>query len=231
MFKSIPRAGWWVAAAFVALLAAARFIGPPHPDAVADGAASLPVATPPGITLQQRTVLGRVRVATLAEMVFADSLGMSLYSHDKNGAGTVNCPAECAAIWSAALAPSTATATADWTLLNRPDGTQQWVYRGAPLYRYANDKAVGDATGDGADGGHWHVAVFNPGAGMVLPDGVAVREIADAGGAGLVGSEGLTLYAFRADASHPAPTCDSADCRPQWIPLEAPAIGNAVGQF
>jgi len=66
---------------------------------------------------------------------------------------------------------------------------------------------------------------------MALPDGIAIREIADAGGVGLVDSLELTLYAFEGNASHPKPSCDAADCARLWVPLEAPEIANAVGNF
>jgi predicted lipoprotein with Yx(FWY)xxD motif len=75
------------------------------------------------------------------------------------------------------------------------------------------------------------VAVFRPAAGVALPDGIALREIADAGGMGLVDSSGLTLYAFDGNAAHPKPTCDAADCAGLWAALEAPEIANPVGKF
>ena len=77
------------------------------------------------------------------------------------------------------------------------DGNRQWVSsRRAAVHVQQRCKAIGDVAGDGADGGAWHVAAFRPDAGIALPDGIAVREIADAGGAGLVDTSGLTLYAF-----------------------------------
>ena len=95
--------------------------------------------------------------------------------------------------------------------------------------RSATTLPCGDVAGDGADGGAWHVAAFRPDAGIELPDGVAVREIADAGGAGLVDTSGLTLYAFAGNAAHPK--CDGDECTRLWLPLEAPAIANPVGNF
>ena len=229
MFESIPRAALWVAAAFAALLVAARFYGPPHESAAAG--APIPLATPPGITLQLRAGRDRTRVSTSAEVVFADSRGMSLYTYDRDAAGASACVGECAAAWPAAPASSAAAAAADWTVLDRPDGTKQWALRGAPLYRFANDKAIGEVAGDKAEGGLWHVAAFTPGAGMALPDGIGVREIADAAGAGLVDSMGMTLYAFDGDAAHPKPACVTGDCPRLWFPLEAPQVAGSVGLF
>jgi predicted lipoprotein with Yx(FWY)xxD motif len=230
MFTGFPRGALWVGTASVALLVAARFYGSPHQEPTSD-ASPVPIATPPGITLQLRVSGDKERVATAAELVYADSRGMTLYTYDKDTPRGTASAGDCAAAWPAALAPLTATQSGDWSLLERADRTKQWVYRGAPLYRFANDKAIGDAAGDGTDGDAWHVAVFRPGASMALPDGIAIREIADAGGVGLVDSLELTLYAFEGNASHPKPSCDASDCARLWVPLEAPEIANAVGNF
>jgi predicted lipoprotein with Yx(FWY)xxD motif len=217
-----------VGAAYLALLLAARHYGSPQADPAAAEDPPIPLATPPGITLQVRESGIKARVATGAEVMYADSLGRSLYTHDKDAAV---CVGECAAAWPAALAPHGAKAYGDWSQLARADGTRQWVFRGAPLYRFAGDLGVGAAAGDGAGGGVWHVAVFHPAEGLILPDGISVREIADAGGTGLVDSAGLTLYAFDGNAAHPKPSCRGADCARLWIALEAPEIANPLGDF
>jgi predicted lipoprotein with Yx(FWY)xxD motif len=229
MFQGIPRGALWVGTASALLLLAARFYGTPHqpPDALSP----IPLATPPGISLQLRASPLKARVATTAQWVYADSHGMSLYTHDKDISHGASCALDCDAAWPAALAPPNAIQDANWSLLDRAHGAKQWVYRGAPLYRYANDKAIGDTLGDGADGGAWHAAVFRPGAGLAVPDGITVREIADAGGMGLVDSSGLTLYAFDGNAANPERSCGAADCARLWAPLEAPEIANPVGEF
>jgi predicted lipoprotein with Yx(FWY)xxD motif len=230
MFTRYPRKALWVGTASVALLAAARFYGPPRAEAPATLQASMPIATPAGITLQLRASDVKVRVATAAELVIADARGMSLYTYDKDTSRNASCVDGCAVSWQAAIAAGTSRPDGDWSLLDRKDGTRQWLYRGAPLYAFAEDKAIGEAAGDGAGGGAWHVAVFRPGADIAMPDGVAVREIADAGGVGLVDASGLTLYLF--DGATPAnPICSSGDCASRWIPLEAPGIANPAGHF
>jgi len=223
MFTRYPRKALWVGTAWVALLAAARFYGPPPPNSPAAAQTSVPLATPPGITLQLRTSDVRVRVATAEALVIADARGMSLYTYDQDTSRSASCADQCAASWPAAIAERTSRPDDDWSLLGRADGTRQWRYRGAPLYRFVEDKAIGEAAGDGGGGGAWHVAVFRPEAGMVAPDGIAVREIADAGGVGLVDASGLTLYLLDGSAT------DANASR--WIPLEAPEIANPVGHF
>jgi predicted lipoprotein with Yx(FWY)xxD motif len=230
MFKGYPRAALWVGAAFGALLLAARFYGHAHQPDV-DAQSPVPLATPPGITLQLRVSAVKARVAAGAQWVYADSQGMTLYTYDRDALHSSRCANACAAAWPAALAAAKAIHTADWSLLDRMDGTRQWVYRGSPLYRSAGDKHIGEATGDGADGGHWHAAYFQPGAGVAVPDGIDVREIADAGGVGLVDFSGLTLYSFDGNAAHPTPSCDARDCARRWVPLEAPEIAVPVGAF
>jgi predicted lipoprotein with Yx(FWY)xxD motif len=237
MYARIPRGAPWVATACVALLAAAHFYGSPQQDPGTLVRSPVPIATPLGITLQMRNIGKRARVATLPQWVYADSDGMSLYTYDRDTArGSPACGGACAAAWPAALAPPTAAPSttrpdADWTQLKRTDGTRQWRFRGALLYGFAKEKAIGDTAGDGAEDGAWHVAVFRPDAGMVLPDGIAVREIADAGGAGLVDSLGMTLYTFDGNATHPKPLCGAGDCARVWTALEAPEIAGAVGEF
>jgi predicted lipoprotein with Yx(FWY)xxD motif len=230
MFTGFPRAALWVGAAFFALLLAARFFGSPQQPAV-DAGSRLPPATPPGITLQLRAGAQKARVAASAQWMYADLRGMTLYTYDQDTARSSRCTGECAAAWPPALAYSTGVHGPDWSLLDRADGTRQWAYRGAPLYRSEGDRTVGEATGDGADGGHWHAASFQPGARAPVPDGIEVREIADAAGVGLVDFSGLTLYSFDGNAAHPGLSCTGGDCAGRWVPLEAPEIANPVGAF
>src|ERR1700722_8431408 len=134
MCMGFPRAALWVGAAFVALVLAAHFYGHSQQPAL-DAQGAIPVATPPGITLQLRTSAVKARVAAGAQWVYADSQGMTLYTYDKDISRSSRCTAECAAAWPAALAAADAIRSADWSLLERADGTRQWAYHGAPLYR------------------------------------------------------------------------------------------------
>jgi predicted lipoprotein with Yx(FWY)xxD motif len=224
-------ASGWAGAICVALLAAAGFHWLPHREKRADADSPAPLATPPGITLQLRTVIGRAQRMANRQPVYADARGMTLYFFDEDVApGKSTCNGECAAMWPPAIAPQGATPDGDWSLAPRGDGTRQWAYRGAPLYRFARDEAVGEARGEGTSG--WRVAVFHPEAGMALPDAIEVRDIPDAGGAGLVDVQELTLYAFGGDAAHSVPSCAAgSDCARHWAPLEAPQIANARGDF
>ena len=90
--------------------------------------------------------------------VLADSKGMTLYIYDKDEKGVSNCHDKCATNWPPLAAASGASPDGDYTVIKRKDGSTQWAYDGKPLYRWKNDKAPGDMTGDGV-GGVWHVAI------------------------------------------------------------------------
>jgi predicted lipoprotein with Yx(FWY)xxD motif len=223
----------WIALAAVALLCAGAFFAIPRDrhDATAD--ADPPLATPAGITLQMRTDVRKPGVATSADWVYANTAGRTLYVYAKDVApGKSACTAACAAAWPPAIAPPDAHPDGGWSVILRPDGARQWAHAGTALYTSTLDAAIGEARGDGADAGAWRAAVLHPGAGRVLPDGIAVRDLADAGGQGLVDASGMTLYAYDGDARHPEPACDAAaPCDRRWLPLEAPAVANGAGEF
>jgi len=50
------------------------------------------------------------------------------------------------------VADADARPVGDFTIVQRPEGTRQWAYQGAPLYISANDRKPGDRNGLGAGG-------------------------------------------------------------------------------
>jgi predicted lipoprotein with Yx(FWY)xxD motif len=218
---------WGGAIAVGAVLAAASFHELSRRPPSSQSQWLAPLATPPGITLQLRSTDVKARPAPAAEVVFADEKGMTLYSHAAN-AGDAACADECLTQMLPALAPKGAMSIGDWSHLSRADGTWQWVYRGAPLFGFKGDTAIGDVKGE-SDG--WHAVALHPAAGMVLRAGIDVREIDDAGGTALVDSSGLTVYAFNREAAHEAPCADGRDCMVHWRPLQAGGIAMAAGDF
>jgi predicted lipoprotein with Yx(FWY)xxD motif len=82
--------------------------------------------------------------------------GMTLYTFDKDTEGVSTCYDECAKEWPPYLGKEGDAVMEGWTLVERTDGTMQLAYKGKPLYFYEDDKAQGDAKGDG-EGGVWHV--------------------------------------------------------------------------
>ena len=89
----------------------------------------------------------------------ADAKGMTLYTFDKDtaGSGKSVCNGPCANSWPPLVATATDKVTGDYTIVTRDDGAKQWAYKGKPLYLWINDKKPGDKTGDGV-GGVWKIA-------------------------------------------------------------------------
>ena len=89
--------------------------------------------------------------------IYTDEKGMTLYTYDKDEAGTSTCYDKCAVNWPPYMAAADTAAEGDWTIVERTDGSKQWAYDGKPLYLWIQDKAPGDVTGEGKGDGTWHV--------------------------------------------------------------------------
>ena len=89
--------------------------------------------------------------ANVADGVLVGANGMTLYTFDKDSAGSGKsvCNGPCATNWPPLMAAAGATGTGDWTVITRDDGKAQWAYKGKPLYFWAKDQKPGDRTGDG----------------------------------------------------------------------------------
>jgi len=89
--------------------------------------------------------------------VLTDSKGMTLYTFDRDAAGKSACNGQCAQNWPPLMASASASASGDWTVVTRDDGSKMWAYKGKPLYTWIKDAKAGDTTGDGVNN-VWHVA-------------------------------------------------------------------------
>jgi predicted lipoprotein with Yx(FWY)xxD motif len=88
--------------------------------------------------------------AKVADGVFVGANGMTLYTFDRDTTpGRSVCNGPCATNWPPLMAPASATASGDWTIVTRDDGGQQWAYKGKPVYYWIKDQKPGDRTGDG----------------------------------------------------------------------------------
>ena len=97
--------------------------------------------------------------AKVADGVFTDSKGMTLYTYDKDTApGKSACNGPCATNWPPLMVADGASASGDWSVATRDDGKKQWAYKGKPVYTWVKDTKPGDKTGEGAGGNTWHVA-------------------------------------------------------------------------
>jgi predicted lipoprotein with Yx(FWY)xxD motif len=106
--------------------------------------------------------------------VLVDQAGRTLYTFDKDAGGKSACNGGCAASWPALAAASDASASGEFSVLLRDDGSRQWTFQGRPLYLYAADEKPGDISGDNL-GGVWHVvrAATNAGTAKPLSAGTA----------------------------------------------------------
>ena len=110
-----------------------------------------------------------VQVATTSlGQILVDADGRTLYLYEHDTGTTSTCLDSCAQAWPAALVTGTPHAgsgvTATVSTTTRPDGTEQLVVGGHPLYRFSGDAAAGDTNGQGV-GSVWYV---------VSPDGAKV---------------------------------------------------------
>jgi len=87
----------------------------------------------------------------VADGVLTGPNGMTLYTFDRDvaGSGKSVCNGPCATNWPPLMAKAGDKGSGDWAVTARDDGSQQWAYKGKPLYFWAKDTKPGDRTGDG----------------------------------------------------------------------------------
>lgn len=97
--------------------------------------------------------------AMMADGMLTGSNGMTLYTFDKDAAGSGKsmCNGPCATNWPPLMAMNGDMASGDYSIVMRDDGKKQWAFKGKPLYFWAKDQKAGDKTGDGFNN-VWHVA-------------------------------------------------------------------------
>ncbi|MDD3935108.1 hypothetical protein [Rhodoferax sp.] len=85
--------------------------------------------------------------------------GMTLYTFDKDvaGSGKSACNGPCATNWPPLMATQGESASGDFSIITRDDGSQQWAVKGKPVYYWVKDSKPGDKTGDGFNN-VWHTA-------------------------------------------------------------------------
>jgi len=92
-----------------------------------------------------------------ADGVLVDAAGMTVYTFDKDSAGSGKsaCNDACAKMWPPVTAGS-AQVAAPYSVVTRDDGAKQLAYKGKPLYLFANDHKPGERKGDKMKD-VWHV--------------------------------------------------------------------------
>ncbi len=174
-----------------------------------------------------------------------DETGKALYTYNADEAsGKSTCTGDCATRFPPLLAPASAVAGGDWSIITRDDGTKQWAYQGKPLHRFAGEDPP-DTKSDGSplggsrardpalfdpgstlyspDSG-WKRAAFSPDKTMAIPAGITLRSHAVANGyVFVVSNTGMVIYAM---AKPPKPE-DLAS----WSPVDAPGLAVPMGDF
>lgn len=187
-----------------------------------------PLATPPGVTVQEVRVGESVIFAGMSafaqeKLAYGSASGMTLYTYDGDTiANRSSCTGDCAREFVPATVPAGAEGQGDWGIVLREDGIRQWSHRGKPLYSYAKDRRVGDANGKNLNN-EWHVLLVDPTAGRLIPDEIGIQEVAGANGMALVNRAGMALYAFDGAGAEPDPLL--------WAPVRAAEIARPAGDF
>lgn len=77
-----------------------------------------------------------------------------VYTFDADSAGQSSCNDTCAQSWTPLRAAGDAKAVGEWTVIVRADGSQQWAFRGQPVYSFARDPEA--VTLPDGRVGNWH---------------------------------------------------------------------------
>lgn len=154
---------------------------------------------PPGFSIKT-TSTGRL---------LATDGNFSVYMYEKDTANKSMCDAVCAKNWAPILAPDTARAQGEWSILQRSPGVKQWMFRQQPLYTNEYEVKSGNTWSlEGTDVPGWHVVYTQlappPPQGFTVQDTIVGQVLAD--------HRGLTIYTYAcADDSTDQLSCDHPD--------------------
>ena len=166
------------------------------------------------------------RLTNLGE-VYTDSEGMTLYTFNKDSANTSNCNDACATKWPPLMATNEAVASGRFSIITRADNTKQWALDQRPLYRWINDNAAGDTTGEEVKS-VWYVAQTSPISKRnvsVTTEGVSNKTTV------LTDTAGKTLYVFTNDKNTANGSSCNNGCAVEWPPLLAKNNDKGNGDF
>ena len=163
--------------------------------------------------------------------ILTDATGMTLYLFTNDERNKSNCAGNCATAWPPLLTTGDPVAGEELqaralTTVTRADGGTQVAYNGWPLYYFARDTAVGDATGQNV-GGNWFVVSTHGGP---IQNNAPVNTVQHAElGTILVDISGRSQYLFTPDERNKS-NCSGA-CALAWPPLITvgdPVAGEGV---
>lgn len=166
------------------------------------------------------------RMTNLGE-VFTDNTGMTLYTFNKDGANISNCNNGCAVKWPPLIAKDDAQADGRFTIITRADNSKQWALDSRPLYRWINDNAPGDTTGEEVKS-VWYVAQVPPVSKIntdVTTNGITNKVTV------LTDTNHKTLYALTDDKDTPNGSSCNNGCAIEWPPLLANEGDKTSGDY
>jgi predicted lipoprotein with Yx(FWY)xxD motif len=177
--------------------------------------------------------------------VFTNFEGYSLYGFDSNNTNPEDaCTSkQCLSHWTPISAPALAFGLGDFSIIERADGSRQWAFQEAPLFRYKEDLLPGDV----------HGSNVHPSMQLALlqknfrPNSVAV--ISQPGYGDVFTLNGRTLYfgsafekywggrnlrgsfeiAYHKGKRLGDKACVSDTCLENWRPFTAPADASSNG--
>ena len=88
--------------------------------------------------------------AKVSDGVLVNDAGMTLYTFDKDAGGKSACNGPCAANWPPLTPSASATASGDWSIITRDDGTRQWAYKGKRSMRGPRTRSLASAPATGS---------------------------------------------------------------------------------
>ena len=177
-----------------------------------------PIPMPPGFSF----------VSTALGQVLADQKQMTLYTLDKDKPDGSGCDESCSRDWLPITAPAMAHRFGEWSITLRSNGARQWVFRGRPLYRSAQDVRSGDIAGHTPDKG-WRAVTLEPP--PALPVWVTLQQ-SDAGEL-LADAKGRTMYTFTPAGRGTAASAEVDTHAPQvdWEPVWAEPGAQRFGSW
>ena len=147
--------------------------------------------------------------------VLTDVDGMTLYTYARDAQpGKSMCVEQCAQLWPPFEVDAEFVAAQGWSIVDRPEGTQQLAYDDKPLYRYSIDESAGDTYGEGVQA-LWAVAVIP----LPTPPGIEIQKTLQ--GYVAADHDRKTLYT-PANAVAPESLCVDERCAEGWQPFRAP---------
>src|SRR5262245_4580605 len=191
-----------------------------NPNVRPDPTTVAPVAPQPKPTVDLRTN------AAIGQDVLVDSNGMTLYLFIPDGTGPVSTvPAEFKPNWPPVVAngaplAGTGLDGAKLGVQPQPDGAHQVTYNGHLLYTFINDKAPGDANGQGLGPNSWFVLNAAGDPILAAKPTVSLAPNATVGQPVLVDANGMTLYLFIPDGDGTKTTVP-VEFKPNWPQLIA----------